>query len=122
MITETVDIASQKLQCPECGNSHMHQQRVDVYSRNGEDHDIGIHASVDYNSHNAGGGAGGESAEVCVDEDVGTGDGNPSTRRDGIVIQFQCEHCHGLEGYHELVISQHKGQEYVFWRGEDESE
>jgi hypothetical protein len=44
--------------------------------------------------------------------------GNPSSRRDGIVIDFECEQCGGGtdENRIELTIAQHKGSTEIGWR------
>jgi hypothetical protein len=39
--------------------------------------------------------------------------GNPSARRDGVVIRFVCENCDETS---ELTIAQHKGQTLLGWR------
>jgi hypothetical protein len=39
---------------------------------------------------------------------------NPSVKRDGIVINFNCEHCDN-EAKLRLAIVQHKGQTFFYW-------
>ena len=74
-----------------------------MFARHGEDAGRGIHATADY-------------YEESVDVDTRM-DGNPSARRDGIRIRFECELClgDGVEGEHVLSIVQHKGNERVKW-------
>jgi hypothetical protein len=50
---------------------------------------------------------------------IGEPKNNPSDRRDGIVITFWCEQCHGESGpdtnYLRLAVIQHKGATYLRW-------
>jgi hypothetical protein len=82
--------------CPKCGCNNLHHRMVDVYFRP-EDAEHGIHTHVGY------GGA-------KTDMDVS---GNPSARRSGLFITFECEQC---EGDKMLDIYQHKGTTYLEWR------
>lgn len=91
------------LECPDCGEPWLHQSGVEVYVRHSEDDERGHGVSVDY------------SGDVTVSEDASSG--NPSGRRDGIKIQFECEQCDGAgEPSNELVVAQHKGNEFVYWQ------
>ncbi len=47
-------------------------------------------------------------------EPAAQGDGNPSSRRDGLVVRFWCEGC-GDDPI-ELCIAQHKGTTEIGWR------
>jgi len=47
--------------------------------------------------------------QVKVDTDISK---NPSKRRDGIRIAFECEACGPVQ---PLVIYQHKGETFVEW-------
>lgn len=91
------------LKCPRCGGLYLHQNGVEVFSRHKEDSSRGIHAAIDYYEERAN-----------VDTRM---DGNPSGRRDGIRISFECEFCpsDGVEGDHVLSIVQHKGNERIEW-------
>lgn len=89
---------TQELACPNCGNRYLHHGKISVYSR-GED----------------------QPATLTVIEPV-TGESeiteasqgaNPSMRRDGLVIDFECECCTALP---QLCIAQHKGATLVTWR------
>lgn len=91
------------LECPSCGFGFLHQCRVEVFSREEEDSKKGQHVSVDY------------ADGVSVTPEVGSDDGNPSRRRDGIIVKFWCEDCRNKNNPYELVIQQHKGNEYIFW-------
>ncbi len=87
------------LLCPHCGLGMLHQDLVDVYRRNNEDDAHGIHIVTDGPS-------------VTIDSDAE--DGNPSNRRDGMELWFECEFC--TEEAVMLVIHQHKGSEFIGWR------
>lgn len=83
------------LLCPKCGCNNLHQIAVDTYFR-GEDAEVGIHAHVGFDG-------------VRTDMDVS---GNPSARRSGMTITFECEQCDGDKFLH---IYQHKGTTYLEW-------
>lgn len=91
------------LECPICEFEYLHQCGVEVFTRNAEDSDKGQHVDVDH------------AGSVEVTNTVSSSDGNPSGRRDGIRIKFWCEDCHNEDDPYELVISQHKGKEFVSW-------
>lgn len=100
------------LQCPSCDNTWLHQESVEVFVR-GDSNEYGTHINADY------------SDEVTIGSDVTVEDGNPSARRSGIKISFWCELCDGLDGKEDtsdaiLIISQHKGQEQMYWEGEED--
>lgn len=82
------------LLCPRCGGPNLHHGPVDVYECR-EDRP-GLHASI-------GGG------KVAVDENMS---GNPSSRRHGLTIGVECEHC-GAESL--LGLEQHKGETFLNW-------
>lgn len=81
------------LQCPECGSCYLHQIATDIYERE-EDAQFGKHTKVRRN-------------ETVVDTDMS---GNPSARRQGLVITFECENCDALP---QFAIYQHKGCTYL---------
>jgi hypothetical protein len=84
-----------ELICPECTCNNLHQKSIDTYFRP-EDAEVGIHAHVGFGG-------------VKADADVS---GNPSARRSGLFITFECEQC---EGDKHLNIYQHKGTTYLEW-------
>jgi hypothetical protein len=83
------------LDCPVCGGNYLHQYKTEIFERS-EDADAGLHLTVDSSGYS-------ESRNL---------DGNPSSRRHGLVIQFNCEFCSARP---ELGIYQHKGQTFVKW-------
>jgi DNA-directed RNA polymerase subunit RPC12/RpoP len=92
-----------ELKCPRCGFNYMHQGRVVVYHRvGGEDGSETDVTTVD----------GGLSATHRVPSH---GAGNPSGRRQGLSITFDCEGCRP-DGSIELLIAQHKGNTVFSWR------
>lgn len=88
-------MASVPLECPNCGGDYLHQGEVNVYFR-AEDAATGNHACVNPDS-------------TTVDTNV---IGNPSTRRHGLTIEFECENCTASLS---LAIIQHKGQTFIYW-------
>ena len=86
------------LNCPACGGESLHQERVTAYFRH-EDSDVGMVVEVDR-----------ETVMANANGDCITG--NPSARRDGIVIEFSCENCSVIP---RLAIVQHKGTTYFEW-------
>jgi len=88
------------LRCPRCRGDfdHLHQGRVEVFERR-EDAERVCRTTVD---------------RKTTDLDYLPNDesGNPSSRRQGLRIHFECEGCgDGLI----LNIGQHKGQTLVDW-------
>lgn len=92
-----------KLKCPSCGDTYLHQYEVEVFVREAENAEQGLHTTVNYDDG------------VCVDEST---DNNPSGQRDGIMIRFWCELCEG-DNKHTLCIAQHKGEERTYWLSEE---
>lgn len=78
--------------CPSCGSNYTHHGRVHVFSREREDSTRGYHVVAG-------------DAGVAVDNNAAAG--NPSDRRDGVVVEFLCENCNVL---FEIHLAQHKGQ------------
>jgi hypothetical protein len=96
------------LKCPLCGMEFLHQTAVEVFQR-GEDEVLGTHVVV--SQHEA----------VVIDRKMVN---NPSSRRQGLRIRFECESCHMADPTdHDLnaiflCIVQHKGWTQVFWERE----
>jgi uncharacterized protein YozE (UPF0346 family) len=83
------------LQCadPECRSVLLHQFGVEVFHRE-EDAKTGLHVAIDELAH-------------TVDANL---EGNPSSRRDGMLVRFRCEECGGIS---TLSIVQHKGLTFM---------
>ncbi|WP_170376350.1 hypothetical protein [Ruegeria atlantica] len=88
------------LHCPRCDGSYTHQGEVNVFER-GEDADDGTHVRVLDN-------------DVKIDRNLTD---NPSRRRHGLTIAFDCESC---EGGFLLDIYQHKGNTFISARLSEE--
>lgn len=85
--------------CPRCNSEHLHQGRVEIYDRS-EDETKGLRVAV-------------ENRQATVDTAM---TGNPSGRRQGVRIHFDCEICEGLSA---LTIVQHKGNTFFAWERAD---
>ena len=83
--------------CPGCGSDYMHQGRVSVFNRTKEDAHDGVKVVVD-------------GLQVTTHPKL---TGNPSLRRQGLTIQFECEQCHDDP---VLTIVQHKGNTIIEWQ------
>lgn len=91
------------LLCPRCGGNYLRHQGVTFFDRS-EDEKIETKIEV-----------GGTTISMSrVPENTG----NPSSRRDGMVISFDCEGCGGGKAPNriELTIGQHKGTTEIGWR------
>ena len=84
------------LLCPKCGFDYLHQQAIRLYSRA----DDAKTASV-------------RVCQITGRIEAAVADDNPSDRRQGLVIEFDCEGCGGIV---ELAVFQHKGQTLVRWQ------
>lgn len=84
--------AASEVDCPRCGSSYLHHGAVTLFDRNKEDGPVLVRQ---------------------FDSPSPTLAGNPSGRRGGIAISFECEVCgDGIE----LTIAQHKGNTEMAWR------
>jgi transcription elongation factor Elf1 len=98
------------LLCPLCGGNNLHQCAVHVWQRE-EDSETGTYTCANNAASN-----------VQFDADMG---GNPSRRRSGLTIEFECESCNGAPPPFQnpadsstksyLHIVQHKGTTYLSW-------
>jgi hypothetical protein len=79
--------------CVRCQSEWLHHCAIDIHAR-----------------------IGGEDGVNVVTRHYGTGipTDNPSCRRDGLVIQFYCEHCDAVTT--EVTLAQHKGQSLMVKR------
>jgi hypothetical protein len=89
------------LVCPNCGGTNLHQDAVTVFDVEQEDAKKVTRTRV----------SGGVVSSHLVPN---RGSGNPSRRRHGLVISFECEGC--TASPIELRIAQHKGNTEVSWR------
>lgn len=96
----TIDLGgAADLLCPRCGADNLHHETVTAYER-AEDAETVVEITL-------------RGTNVSVDA-ASNGGGNPSRRRDGLVISFWCEQCG--EAPIELCIAQHKGCTEIGWR------
>jgi len=91
----TTDDASIIL-CPNCGYDCIHQGKIEIFDRN-EDEKKGLHVVV-------------ENKEANISTNL---DGNPSSRRQGLKIHFECETC---DAKPILCIEQHKGNTFIYFK------
>lgn len=90
------------LLCPKCGGNNLHQYTVHTFHR-GEDEDKVINTSAYMD---------GTEVKVVPNDETD----NPSSRRHGLTIEFECENCHQTAGdSFRLNILQHKGCTYMVW-------
>lgn len=101
----TLKFDGKYLCCPHCGENYLHHDKIAVFSRN-EDDEHTLRTVV-----------GGNQTSTSVVHSSHSG--NPSSRRDGLIIGFWCEICGGLS---DLLIAQHKGCTEMFWGHEDGSD
>lgn len=90
------------LMCPNCGEGYLHQGTVEIYNRT-EDYEKVRCTVVDGD---------GVFSETLPNESSN----NPSTRRHGLILHFECEHCIGVD--FQLRIAQHKGFTLMDWEYE----
>jgi hypothetical protein len=99
-----------ELLCPVCNANNLHHDSVSVYHRREDEEAVRV-TTVD----------GSELVSSVVPNKTS---GNPSGRRDGVVISFWCEHCHANAdedfpdhpALFHLEILQHKGTTYLNWK------
>ena len=82
--------------CPHCGSEYMHHVKIDIFERD-EDDKEGINICIKKDVH----------IDKCLTK-------NPSNRRNGLIIHFDCEGCHKKTA---LNFAQHKGKTLVEVRG-----
>lgn len=92
--------------CPNCNNEYgLHHEKITIWNRREEDYD-GVRYTIKGTSLSTKLAAGGDS--------LGGPNENPSKRRDGLSIDFWCEHCPEIKPI-KLRIAQHKGTTLVGW-------
>jgi hypothetical protein len=90
------DALNHEIACPHCGGGYLHHSAVTAYWRAAEDAHHGLRVESRPES-------------VLTSMEMA---GNPSSRRDGIEIQFWCDACQALP---RLQIAQHKGNTELQW-------
>jgi len=95
-----LDDDERTLLCPNCGGNYLHQLSAEVYFVDREDSDTGNAFEISKSYV--------RSVPMI---------NNPSSRRDGIRIVFECEFCDAAPS---LTIVQHKGQTFASWELEGE--
>jgi uncharacterized Zn finger protein (UPF0148 family) len=106
MSLPSIDDNQGELLCPRCGGTNLHHEMVSVYSRREDAEEV--QATTVF-----------ATGMVMVEHQLSKDGANPSSRRDGLVISFSCEHCSILgreEEMFELTVVQHKGTTYLAWR------
>jgi hypothetical protein len=81
------------LVCPNCGDEYLHHHSIKVYCRDKEGVEAGLMTEISCGA-------------TTITRNM---DGNPSKRRDGIVITFECETC---DHKSNMLIVQHEGQTF----------
>ena len=89
-----------RLCCPQCNSIYIHQGRVEIFFRR-EDAKTGRYISADFD-------------DIQLNSNLLN---NPSPRRQGMLIHFNCEEC-GKN--HKLAMYQHKGETYMDWLSAEE--
>lgn len=90
------------LLCPRCGGHYLHHTGVTMYECDKDDPNVTVIDTV------------GPTISINTKSPAG----NPSSRRHGMVIKFNCELCSSSapDDYIELAFGQHKGATKVLWR------
>lgn len=91
------------LECPCCHESYLHQSIVEVYNRQEDDEQVRC-TIVD-------------SGNVHSQTLANSASNNPSSRRQGLIIHFECEWCQDVDL--KLCVSQHKGNTLMHWEYDD---
>lgn len=101
-ILDTTDTIA-TLRCASCGGTYLHQRRVEIF-----------HRPEDAPRENVGVFLDGEVHGYAERKRDAVGDGvlgkNPSARRSGLSVYFDCENCDKIT---VLQIAQHKGQTFI---------
>ena len=107
----SVNILGDELSCPKCGGNNLHQCNTTIFERSEDAETTTVIAQSGHEVY----ASKFPSADTC----------NPSLRRHGMLIEFQCESCHydygsdvtpdGESELFRLAILQHKGTTYVEW-------
>lgn len=96
---EPVQEDADVLVCPYCTCGYTHQGEIQIFNREQEDSERGLHVAVDEDT-------------VKIDSNM---TGNPSSRRQGMVVRFECENC---RRDFKVCIEQHKGHTFMYAESE----
>ena len=99
------DTYSNALICPMCGGYYLHQGNTTIYERT---EDASVTTVIAQNG-----------SEVVRTDFPSDDVANPSMRRHGLIIEFECECCH-VDDFKKtpllrLSIYQHKGITFLEW-------
>lgn len=90
------------VKCPKCSAEYTHHRKVDVYFRDSEDSETGVHSTSIR-------GEKGMKPTSISSHGLNQKD-NPSGRRNGISIEIECEWCNKKSTF---SIFQHKGKTLI---------
>lgn len=102
---DDLDRETSHLLCPRCGEGYLHQGIVEVYNRHEDSDTVRCTIVGEENIFSA-----------MVANDTSN---NPSSRRSGMLVHFDCEHCDEVD--FKLNIAQHKGFTLMHWEYNDGS-
>lgn len=98
---KSVSLDAEILECPHCLGQNLHHGDVSVFTR--QEDDVTVMAT-----HVMG------SPRSTLTSLINNADSqNPSSRRHGLLIEFECETC---DNRPKLAIIQHKGSTIVEWK------
>lgn len=102
------------LNCPDCGDNYLHHRGTTIFERS---EDESLTTVIAQNGRTA------QVSDFPSDDTC-----NPSSRRNGVIIEFECEQCHGYgwdpvkeeeiksnEPPLRLAVIQHKGNTFMEW-------
>lgn len=100
---DELNVNLSNLLCPSCDEGYLHQGIVEVFNRHEDDDNVRYTVVDSGNVHSQ-----------TVPNDASN---NPSSRRQGLIIHFECEHCQDTDFM--LRIAQHKGFTLMDWEYDD---
>jgi hypothetical protein len=98
---EDAQLEDNILLCPRCSSNNMHQGAVTVFNRTEDAKDVQVTAIT-------------PDSEAVTTTIPNQTTSNPSSRRHGLLIDFECELCFDA-GKLTLAVYQHKGLTLVEW-------
>jgi hypothetical protein len=98
---EDAQLEDNILLCPRCSSNNLHQSTVTVFNRSEDEANVQVTAVA----------KDGEASTVTITNETTS---NPSPRRHGILIDFECELCFD-HGRQTLAVYQHKGLTLIEW-------